>query len=313
MAYSKTSSSGYSPIDKEQSDDEIETLTLTLAGENGKGTRHLAKTAPFLIVCIICGYILGDQFPIRSLNSHTPQSRGCVGPSIRREWRSSSDCEKQEYISAVQRLRNVPSRSNASQSLFDDFPYVHTLVGAYSHAAAAFSSWHRAFLHTYERALQADCGYSGTLAYWDWTLDWHNLTAAPVWSQTSGFGGDGDRNETNDEPIRGGYCVSHGPFAQLQVLYYGPWYRPHCLSWGFEHGHRLEVDGSRVKPEAIESLMKLNEYEDFNLQLKDGPHLAIPRVVNGDFALFTAPYGRFPELGFRTDLEPDRKKHTLMK
>lgn len=36
----------------------------------------------------------------------------------------------------------------------------------------------------------------------------------------------------------------------------------------------------------------MNDYEAFNLELEDGPHVAIPRSIRGDFSLLTAPSGR---------------------
>jgi tyrosinase len=34
-----------------------------------------------------------------------------------------------------------------------------------AHGNAAFLSWHRWFIHLYERALRESCGYTGHLAY----------------------------------------------------------------------------------------------------------------------------------------------------
>lgn len=33
-----------------------------------------------------------------------------------------------------------------------------------------FFHFHRYFIWLYEKALQEECGYKGTKAYWDWTL-----------------------------------------------------------------------------------------------------------------------------------------------
>ena len=287
MTHSKPITARYSPLDQKEGEVEI----VEYPASRRSRTRFLTTILIVVVICSLCGYVLGARFPIR-FQKKTSSSHNCVEPAVRREWRSLSSSEKQDYISAVQCLRSTPSRLNASQSLYDDFPYVHAVVGGFSHGAAAFLSWHRAFLHIFEQALEEECQYAGNLVYWDWTLDWTNLTAAPVWAEEDGFGGNGNRSATSGDPIRSGYCVSDGPFADLQVLYYGPFYRPHCLSRGFEHGRKLDRDSTRVKPEMIESLMKCNDYESFNLQLEDGPHMSIPRTVNGDFALFTAPYGK---------------------
>lgn len=52
--------------------------------------------------------------------------------------------------------------------------------------------------------------------YWDWSLDWEDITKAPIWDPVIGFGGNG--NESDAESIHG-HCVTDGPFARLEVLY----------------------------------------------------------------------------------------------
>lgn len=52
-------------------------------------------------------------------------STSCTNPGQRREWRSLSTAEQEEYISAVKCLTTKPSRLNLTTTLYDDFPYVH--------------------------------------------------------------------------------------------------------------------------------------------------------------------------------------------
>lgn len=92
-------------------------------------------------------------------------------------------------------------------------------------------------------------------------------------------------------PIFGGYCVTEGPFAGLEVPYFEHIYQPHCLTRGFESGERLISLRGDLKPEALNKLLQLSDYNSFNLGLENGPHVAIPRSVNGDFSLHTAPAG----------------------
>lgn len=65
--------------------------------------------------------------PFRSLSSST--SSACLAPATRREWRSLSKVQKLEYIGAVQCLSTLPSMLNLDQSLYHDFPYIHTVIG----------------------------------------------------------------------------------------------------------------------------------------------------------------------------------------
>ena len=60
-----------------------------------------------------------------SISSKTAEVATCKSPSIRREWRSLSIAERDAYIDAVFCLRAKPSRLNTSQTLYDDFAYVH--------------------------------------------------------------------------------------------------------------------------------------------------------------------------------------------
>jgi hypothetical protein len=53
----------------------------------------------------------------------------CKDPVTRHEWRSLGSDEKREYIAAVQCLKETPSRLGLNQSLYDDFPYIHSTVG----------------------------------------------------------------------------------------------------------------------------------------------------------------------------------------
>ncbi len=184
---------------------------------------------------------------------------------------------------------NDPSVANVSQA----------------HETAAFLPWHRYFIHLYEKTLREHCAYSGHLTYvqnpelktriakcpsryWDWSLDWKDITTAPVWDTILGFGGDG--NETDLESVHG-HCVTTGPFARLQVLYVEKFPYPHCLSRGFAKGENLTRFSAALKPTALDELLGTPDYATFNLGVEDGPHLSIPRSIHGDFSTVTAPAG----------------------
>ena len=53
----------------------------------------------------------------------------CKDGPVRREWRTLSKAEKAEYIRAVQCLRETPSMLGLNQSIYDDFPWVHSRFG----------------------------------------------------------------------------------------------------------------------------------------------------------------------------------------
>jgi tyrosinase len=160
-----------------------------------------------------------------------------------------------------------------------------------AHDAAPFLPWHRYFIHVYELALRQECGYTGHLAYWDWTLDWKDPAKSPIWDPETGFGGDG--NPSGNETVFSGRCVMDGPFADYTVYYSNNTVNPHCLSRGFacmeESGH---FDGIFLSPQATQRSHNKTTYFEFLLALEMGPHNSIPNGVCGDFFSFDAPAGK---------------------
>ena len=65
---------------------------------------------------------------ISPLNSDAPTTVSCKNPSVRREWRSLSRIEKQDYITAVTCLSTISSGIRDFGTLYDDFPWVHQQV-----------------------------------------------------------------------------------------------------------------------------------------------------------------------------------------
>ncbi|KAI1084257.1 putative tyrosinase [Whalleya microplaca] len=211
----------------------------------------------------------------------------CRQPAVRREWRALGSLERLEYLRAVKCLSSIPS-TVCNGTLHDEFAYIHRKIGDYSHEAAPFLPWHRYFIHIYEETLKNRCQYEGTLPYWDWAQDWANLTQAPVWNATEGFGGNG--NVDLPTTVGHGHCVQDGPFAGLQVQYYNKDWNPHCLSRGFLTGELRDHFGAqRLNSSAMATVLDEPDYYGFLLMLEDGPHSAIPITVRGDFSRFTAP------------------------
>lgn len=216
----------------------------------------------------------------------------------RREWRTLSANEQQDYISAVLCLRSQPSvlAPESNKTSYDDWPWIHSHVGYYTHNSAPFLPWHRYFLHLYETTLRNQCDYKGSLVYWDWTLDSEALENSPVFDPTTGFGGDGEVGGTNTVG-RTGRCVEDGPFAGVTADYYDVKYNPHCLSRGFRdlEGNTGHIDGHDISSESIEEVLSLGNYERFVALMESRVHDAIPFGIGGDFETFTAPYGKLAQ------------------
>jgi hypothetical protein len=140
---------------------------------------------------------------------------------------------------------------------------------------------------------QIKYNYLTILSYWDWTLDWEDLTRSAIWDTDAGFGGNGnpDQRSTTDN----GYCMEAGPYASLRPQYYASHACPHCLSRNF-----TKIDTQRLRPDMVDKVMESSDYETLFIALEKGPHNVIPNMIGGDFLTFTAPNGMlsnclFPE------------------
>lgn len=108
------------------------------------------------------------------------------------------------------------------------------------HFSASFLGWHRWFVWEHEQALRNECGYTGSLPYWDWTKTAESgLANSPIFdgSATSVSGNGAPMNYSDTDyivvnadqgsaaiympPGTGGGCVTSGPFANY-TLNLGP-------------------------------------------------------------------------------------------
>ena len=251
------------------------------------------------IAFFILGYIVlanssHDDEPNSPASEDIKDSDSSCPP--RQEWRTLTATQQQQYISAVLCLRNSSSilaPESTVKTAYDDFPWIHSRVGYFTHNSAPFLPWHRYFLHVYENTLREKCGYEGGLVYWDWTLDSAAIENSPVFSADAGFGGDGEVGGEHTVSNTG-RCVADGPFAGIIVPFYDVKYQPHCLSRGFRdlEGNLGHIDGSDITPDSIEEVLSIDDYERFVALMESRVHDAIPYGISGDFETFTAPYGK---------------------
>lgn len=180
----------------------------------------------------------------------------CSNPRIRKEWRTLSTSEQNDYINAIQCLKAAPSKGkeffDTLETRYEDFVALHINatrggqdapslvtpdetaanttgppVSIYGvHGVGVFLPWHRYAIWTFENVLRSECNYTGAQPYWDWTLDSpasnSSLLKSPV---IESFGGDGSA-PTN--------CVETGPFTGNESLAIGPLEslkrNPRCLT-----------------------------------------------------------------------------------
>ena len=82
----------------------------------------LLSAIPTLI--LVFGGRLSSQHDTVILASNGP-SWVCQQPTTRREWRTLSEPEKLDYVTAVKCLATKPSKLRNNGTLYDDFPWVH--------------------------------------------------------------------------------------------------------------------------------------------------------------------------------------------
>ncbi|KAL1753706.1 hypothetical protein FB107DRAFT_217193 [Schizophyllum commune] len=159
-------------------------------------------------------------------------SQECTNPVVRREWRSLSPDERQQWLDAIKCMASLPHTDdlvvdvgkgdigpiNASGSYYDDFAYVHMDQNPVVHFTARFFPFHRAYVHKIDEKMRTLCNYTGPSApYWDWSLDAADLEHSTMFSpdvNVSGLGGWGDPE--ND------FQLVDGAFADLHLTYPSP-------------------------------------------------------------------------------------------
>ena len=127
--YSESTAAYVRIVDFEFDDEKADEIQRSLVtNPHGPRAFRLSLALCIGILCMILGF--GAVVLLQhKRDSKVLPSTACTNPIIRREWRDLSDTEKGDYIQAVQCLRSSPSRLGLNQTLYDDFPYVHSRNG----------------------------------------------------------------------------------------------------------------------------------------------------------------------------------------
>lgn len=178
----------------------------------------------------------------------------CTNPAVRKEWRELSGTEKAEYLRAAVCLRGLPKQEYADitavTTRMDDLVYTHLTLNSDIHFVANFLPWHRWFVKFHEDLLRTECGFSGTMPYWDWSIDGDakDTQNSPVFDPDTGFGGDGKLTGSNVPGF--GRCVVDGPFANSNLTLAMGWpdmnedgNRVHCFTREFNGGMGNDENG----------------------------------------------------------------------
>jgi tyrosinase len=135
--------------------------------------------------------------------------------------------DRKAYIAAVKCMFAAPAQSGdvvkGAKNRYDDFVAQHINQTLSIHGTGNFLSWHRYYVHGYEKALREECGYKGAQPYWNWFSYQDDLKSSPVFdgSETS-MSGDGEFVKHNGSTGgqgrifmpsgEGGGCIASGPF-----------------------------------------------------------------------------------------------------
>jgi len=156
---------------------------------------------------------------------------------FRKEWSNFSTSEKKAYINAVLCLQSKPpltpsTLAPGAKTRYDDFIATHINQTLRIHFTGTFLAWHRWFAWSFEQTLKNECGYPGTLPYWNWPASAGGLETYPVFdgSDTS-LSGNGAYIANKSDIVlslsgypdirlpagTGGGCVTSGPFVNYTV------------------------------------------------------------------------------------------------
>ncbi|KAK8127119.1 Monooxygenase [Apiospora kogelbergensis] len=210
-----------------------------------------------------------------------PRAGGCATPEKRVEFRTLDAAAQKQYTDAVMCLATKPSGINLglNTTLYDDFSYVHTHLNQIIHFCGQFLPWHRYFVQLYHAQLR-ECGYTGPMAYWDWTLDAADPAKSSIWTL---LGGNGNPDKVEKTGAQEWMCVTDGPFRELRPAYREKEYAPHCLARDFFDGKERPgtMRGSAYNAQEVEFINGQKTYADFRLYLESIPHGSIHSAVGG--------------------------------
>ncbi|KAG8748989.1 hypothetical protein FRC14_001776 [Serendipita sp. 396] len=219
-------------------------------------------------------------------HSSTP-SRTCREVKKRKEWRQLTKTQKKDYIRAIKCLQTKSDYgiSPVSNTLYDAFTQVHQTNWTDFHGNAYFLPWHRWFVWVHSEAMASECGYTGPTPYWNYSMDYKNPFASPIFStDETGFGSHG-RQKLNVSGLVG-FKVDNGPFANLKVNLPIPHYLMRNFSawkdidktgeWGYALGEAFspkEVARALSAKKFIDLEAIIDGYNVTNFMgLHNGPH-----------------------------------------
>jgi len=147
---------------------------------------------------------------------------------IRKDFDSMQPAERKAYTDAIKCIASKPSQLDqtlypAAINRYFDYAVTHVNQTRVVHLDGFFLTWHRYYLHLFEKDLEETCGYTGAFPYWNWPATADNLHGSAVFDG-SDYSMSGDGVYVDSGPVvlsptlslphgSGGGCVSSGPVA----------------------------------------------------------------------------------------------------
>lgn len=162
--------------------------------------------------------------PVPEIKASVPRAAAasCANPSVRVEWDSYPDSNKQAFVNAIKCLMGKPSAGGfaGSKSRYEDIVVLHQSLTPNVHNNDKFVLWHRYLTWGFENILRTECGLSVPMPWFDETRYAGRFAQSSVFS-SQWFGA----------IAVGGNCVTDGQFANLAInIGPGSSNTPHCLS-----------------------------------------------------------------------------------
>lgn len=149
---------------------------------------------------------------------------------IRRDFEKLSLHERKAFTDAINCMRDQPSsldqqKYSAAINRFFDYAVIHTERANVAHLSGFFLTWHRYFVHLFEKDLQEKCGWKGTMPYWNWPSTAGRLDSSPIFDG-SAYSMSGNGKFIDQGPYQlgptfslphgsGGGCIQGGPFEGM--------------------------------------------------------------------------------------------------
>ncbi|KAG8169670.1 hypothetical protein KVR01_000415 [Diaporthe batatas] len=166
-----------------------------------------------------------------------------------------------------------PAKSGitGAKTRWDELHSCHVEQSNFIHGTTdrAFLPWHRLFLRLQEMLLQNECGYRGSLPYWDEQRDlevYETIDKASVWGPDEYSFGTNGVNSTN-----GTNCVIDGAFAnttlRMDQIYGVDYYDEYCLSREFN-----QTAWETANQSYVDACFAKTTYNEANFCYVDAPH-----------------------------------------